>query len=83
MTTSTSTKSLLQKIGFNLDESMGKRPVDARPQLSPVVSPKDVGRRPLRTFGRVDIDQVIPDPAQPRSDFATEAVERLAQSIRE
>ena len=78
-----STRTILQSIGLNLDESMGKRPVDSRPQLSPVVSAKDLGRRPLRTFGRVDIEQVIPDPGQPRSDFSPEAIERLAESIRE
>ena len=44
---------------------------------------KDVGRRPLRNFGRVVISQVIPDPQQPRVEFAEEDLEQLALSIRE
>ena len=78
-----STRTALEQIGNHLDESMGIRENDARPKLSPVASPKDVGRRPLRTFARVDLEMVAPDPAQPRSEFSEEAIQRLAQSIRE
>ena len=35
------------------------------------------------TFGRVDINQVIPDPDQPRTEFSEEAIDRLAASIGE
>jgi ParB family chromosome partitioning protein len=52
-----------------------------RIQLSPVVSPKDIGRRPLKSFGRVDIDLVAPDPSQPRCEFSDEAIQQLARSI--
>jgi ParB family chromosome partitioning protein len=78
-----STRTLLETIGGNLAESMGVRAVDARPKLSPVPHDRDAGRRPLRTIGRVDIDKVMPDPDQPRVEFTEEAIERLAQSIRE
>jgi ParB family chromosome partitioning protein len=78
-----STRTLLETIGGNLAESMGVREVDARPKLSPVLQDRDAGRRPLRTIGRVDIDNVIPDPEQPRAEFTEEAIERLAHSIRE
>ena len=78
-----STRTALEQIGNHLDESMGIRENDARPKLSPVASPKDVGRRPLRTFAQVDLEMVAPDPAQPRSEFSEEAIQRLAQSIRE
>lgn len=78
-----STRSLLEQISGNLDESLGVREHDLRPRLSPVSSGKDVGRRPVRNFGRVDINQVIPDPEQPRVEFSPEAIERLASSIRE
>jgi ParB family chromosome partitioning protein len=44
---------------------------------------RDAGRRPLRDVGRIDIEKVIPDPNQPRAEFTEEALERLAQSIRE
>src|SRR6516164_4172446 len=78
-----STRTLLETIGGNLAESMGVREVDARPKLRPVPQDRDAGRRPLRNIGRVDIDRVVPDPDQPRAEFTEEAIERLAQSIRE
>src|SRR6187455_535809 len=78
-----STRTLLETLGGNLAESMGVRDLDHRPKLSPVPQDRDAGRRPLRNIGRVDIDKVIPDPGQPRAEFTDEAIERLAQSIRE
>lgn len=67
----------------NLEESMGVRQIDQRPRLAPVPSPKDSGRRPARNFGQLAIDQVIPDPKQPREEFSEEGINRLAHSIRE
>lgn len=78
-----SVRSILEQAGANLDESMGVRAVDLRPTLAPVPDPKDVGRRPLRNVGRVDVHQVVPDPDQPRADFTEEALDRLAASIRD
>ena len=51
--------------------------------LSPVPSAKDTGRQPLRTFGKVDVSRVEPDPSQPRKEFTDESIQRLAQSIKE
>ena len=78
-----STRSTLQNIKNNLNDSMGLRVDDAVPQLSPVANPKDVGRRALRRFGQISLARVIPDPDQPRVDFDDNAIEQLAQSIRE
>ncbi len=75
--------SILDRFGGNLDESMGVRDTDLRPTLSPVPDPKDLGRRPLRSVGRVDVSQVVPDPDQPRAEFSDEALDRLAASIRD
>jgi ParB family chromosome partitioning protein len=36
---------------------------------------------PLRTFGRVEVDRIIPDPNQPRAEFEEKAIQRLAESI--
>ncbi len=77
----TSTRSALAQITANLDESIGLRSEDAAPTLSPVASPKDVGRKGLRNVGQVDIGLVEPDPDQPRTVFSAEAIERLAKSI--
>lgn len=78
-----SVRDMLEQAGGNLDESMGVRAVDLRPTLTPVPDPKDVGRRPLRNVGRVDVAQVVPDPDQPRAEFTEEALDRLAGSIRD
>ena len=67
----------------HLIESMGVRGTDHRPQLSPVAQSKDLGRRPLREFGTIDVDRVMSDPNQPREDFDQESLERLAHSLHE
>ncbi len=77
------TRRRLAAIGDHLDESLGVRRQEARPMLSPVPQQRDIGRSPLRNVGRLDLDQVIPDPDQPRTEFAEEALERLARSIRD
>lgn len=74
----------LEQMQANLEESMGVRdqPSDSLP-LSPLPRAKDLGRRPHTGFGTVQIDRVIPDPHQPRDIISEEALDRLAQSIRE
>jgi ParB family chromosome partitioning protein len=76
-------RDMLERVGGYLDESMGVRPADPRPALAPVPDPRDAGRRPLRNVGRVDVDQVVPDPDQPRVEFPDDALDRLAASIRD
>ncbi|MAT71404.1 MAG: chromosome partitioning protein ParB [Planctomycetaceae bacterium] len=78
-----STRSQLEKARANLDESIGLRSTNNRPQLSPVARAKDVGRRANRNFGRIEIDRVQPDPDQPRVEFDSEALQNLTDSIRE
>lgn len=77
------TRNTLERIQSKLDESMGVRANDTRPQLSPVPNAKDVGRRALRNFGTLAIDSVIPDPEQPRTEFDEDEIARLAKSITE
>ena len=77
------TRQTLAAIGANLEESMGIRGHDPHPTLSPVPEQRDVGRKPLRNLGRLDINQVIPDPDQPRVEFTEDALDRLAESIRD
>lgn len=79
-----STRQTLDRVTANLEESMGVRGAEHRPGvLAPVPAKKDAGRRPIRNVGRLAIDQVVPDPAQPRMEFSEDALERLALSIRE
>ena len=72
----------LASVGHLLNESLGVRTTETRPRLSPVPDARDMGRRPLRGFGRVDIHQVIPDPKQPRTEFDQEAIVSLAANIK-
>jgi ParB family chromosome partitioning protein len=75
------TRTLLGQLNEQFEESVGVRKLDLKPVLSPVASLKDAGRRPVRQFGKISIEQVIPDPDQPRQEFDQDAVERLSKSI--
>ena len=76
------TRNALEEVSLNVDESMGLRRNSRSTQLSPVSSARDVGRRPLRTFGAVEVNRIIADPEQPRTEFDDGEIERLAGSIR-
>lgn len=77
-----STRTALLEVTTNVDESMGVRETESKPRLSPVASSKDAGRKPLRKFGAVQLDRIMPDPDQPRTAFDEESIQRLASSIR-
>lgn len=77
-----STRSTLEKVSHHVAESMGVRDTFARPRLAPVPIPKDIGRRPMRGFGKLDIAQAIPDPNQPRTEMDADGLAFLAESIR-
>jgi ParB family transcriptional regulator, chromosome partitioning protein len=70
---------LIETLGGIVAESEGDRRV--RPEHAPAPRDRGAGRRPLRNVGRVEIGMVIPDPEQPRTEFADGALARLAQSI--
>lgn len=78
-----STRDTLAQIDEQLAESMGVRPDRGPVRLSPAPRPQDIGRRPTAGFGRIDINMVVPDARQPRTEFSPEAIERLAASIRD
>ena len=82
MSKAVSTRDILGQLGSQLKESVGIRESDAKPQLSPVASKRDVGRRLNRKFGRVSLDRVIADPDQPRSEFDAAELEQLAESLK-
>lgn len=78
-----STRSAIGQVSHHLEESLGVRDDSTQVKLSPLSQAKDAGRRPSRNVGHVAIDHVIPDPEQPRVEFSEEALDRLAQSIRD
>ena len=69
-----STRSAIESVATNLEESMGVRLVESHPNLGPVPKAKDSGRRPSRWYGTVPVEEVIPDPKQPRKSFDEEAL---------
>ena len=73
-----STRSLLERVNSHLEESIGVRPTDSRPQLSPIASVRDIGRRTNRLFGKIDIDRIQPDPQPPRTEFDDETLRQLS-----
>jgi ParB family chromosome partitioning protein len=77
------TRRILEDIAANVEESMGVRQHEAEPKSRPISPEKDASRSPLRNFGSVDVDQVLPDPNQPRVKFSEQSLNRLAKSIQE
>jgi ParB family chromosome partitioning protein len=78
MVTTTAT---LNQISEFVHESMGHRNRHRSTSLSPVPHKRDVGRRPVRSIGKIAIEQVVPDPNQPRKEFDEDDIKRLADSL--
>ncbi|QJW95415.1 ParB/RepB/Spo0J family partition protein [Frigoriglobus tundricola] len=74
-----------KKYGSNLNESLGARTAPAIPAVSSVAAPATVGpddgRTRARETGHMEIERIVPDPNQPRKEFDTDALDRLAASI--
>ena len=49
--------------------------------LAKKANAKDAERRPGRNYGSVPIEQVIPDPSQPRTEFNEDALQELSASF--
>lgn len=81
------TDALLKEMSSNLAESIGIRPAPLRTvstslkQGVPTVSPKD-GFTRNRAAGEMLLENIVPDPDQPRKEFDPGAIERLAESIK-
>jgi ParB family chromosome partitioning protein len=75
---------LLRRAGDNMVESIGVRGntvAAVRGLPKPATAARYAGLSRSRTAGEVDIDRIIPDPTQPRTDFDEESIDRLAESI--
>jgi ParB family chromosome partitioning protein len=76
---------LLKEMGQHLEESIGVRPAPGRPflQAAPArakAAPRD-GFTRHRAAGEMLLENIVPDPDQPRREFDEGAIERLSQSI--
>jgi ParB family chromosome partitioning protein len=78
---------ILRQVGGNLAESIGVRNGPSlrslpRPEEAvPTASAKD-GFSRLRAAGEMLLENIVPDPSQPRKEFDPAAIDRLAESIK-
>lgn len=93
---SKASEALQRRFGANLSESLGVRSAPAGPMGSPSPLPRpggqpgvgfpresgpDDGRTRARDAGHMELSRIVPDPDQPRKEFDTDAIERLAASL--
>lgn len=74
-------RDLLANTTKHVEDSIGVRETGFVPRLSPTPQPQDIGRRRLQNAGTIRIDQVVPDPEQPRVEFDDASLRRFAKSI--
>src|SRR5689334_16279181 len=81
------TDQILRQMGGNLAESIGirsgpsPRVVPGLKAVVPAASPKD-GFSRQRAAGEMLLENIVPDPDQPRKEFDQASIERLAESIK-
>lgn len=83
------TRKKLSGLWNQMDESMGHRSslpnkdsaTSQSPLFSPVPAARDIGRKPDQSFGKLDLEQVMPDPEQPRRAFNEMEISGLAESL--
>jgi ParB family chromosome partitioning protein len=77
-------KDLLNRFGANLAESMGAGRVSVGQAGRPPASATNRldGTTRLRAGAEIAVDRIIPDPNQPRTEFDSEAIARLAESLK-
>lgn len=83
---SKASESLQRRFGQNLSESLGVRAgaggIGPAPgSVFPRETSPDDGRTRARDAGHMEIDRIVPDPDQPRKEFADDAIERLSASL--
>ena len=75
-------KDLLQRFGANLAESMGAgRPSSSTPP-APSAMGKHDGVSRLRAGVEIEVGRIVADPSQPRTEFDSGAIARLAESLK-
>src|SRR5262249_21460224 len=78
---------LMNQAGTTISESIGGNGIKELVQQPPMALPvHDAGKLAGRTrnhqAGIIDLNQVMPDPDQPRQHFAEEEIDRLAESMK-
>lgn len=80
---STKQDAILGRFGANLAESMGATRQAGHPitPAAATTSDRHEGTSRLRAGAEIQLDRIIPDPDQPRTEFDAEALDRLAASL--
>src|SRR5262249_16271913 len=78
-----SIRGTMDSMTASLEEPMGVWSTKSRHGRDGVTATRHAGRRPLTNVGRLAIDEVVPDPRQPRITFPEDALDGLAASIRD
>ncbi len=73
----------LKHMTERMDESIGQRSAGNVAVLTPLAQPQDKGRQSAKNFGRLSIEQLMPDPNQPRVTFDKEEISQLARSLQQ
>lgn len=76
-------RQLLETQRTGIAESLGQRRLSLPGPVVPQADPQQIGLRPLRSAVTLDIERVVPDPHQPRTNFTQEELSRLANSLRD
>jgi ParB family chromosome partitioning protein len=74
---------LLTRFGANLAESMGANRASRPAVPTEAKADRSDGTDRLRSAVEIEIDRIIADPNQPRTEFDPEAISRLADSLKE
>ena len=76
-----SIKAGVRSSSSSIEESMGVRSGSTPTVVPQKTKAKDIGRRPVRNYGSVPIEQVVPDPSQPRTEFNEDSLQELSASF--
>lgn len=74
---------LMNRFGGNVAESMGAGRQGRGATAASTKSDPEDGTERLRSAVTIEVERIMPDPNQPRTDFDEGALERLAESLRE
>ncbi len=75
---------LRQRLGNGLADSIGVREGESLIPVTPAnaVAPPPINFTRNRSAGEIEVDQVIPDPLQPRKEFDPEQLKNLSDDIK-
>ena len=73
---------LHRTLGANIDESMGSTRRTASPVAPRTLPPRLQGLKRVNNAADIDLDRIVADPDQPRTQFDEDALRELAESIK-